>query len=63
MGDYMTQGVECVRAGDAVYDVAESMLDHKHRRRPVLNDQGEMVGQVTCRRLLGAIKDFDIPNR
>ena len=63
VGDHMTVGVECTNASEDVFDVAASMLDHKHRRRPVLNENGEMVGQLTCRQLLGAIKDFDVPRR
>ena len=59
--DHMTEGVECIQDSEDVFEVAESMLDHKHRRRPILNDHGEMVGQLTCRQLLRAIKDFDLP--
>ncbi len=59
--DHMTQGAECVGANEDVFDVAESMLDHKHRRRPVINDHGLMVGQLSCRQILRAIKEFDVP--
>jgi len=33
------------------------MLKHKHRRRPVI-ENGKLIGQVTCRQILSAIKDF-----
>jgi hypothetical protein len=33
------------------------MLANKQRRRPVV-DQGQLVGQITCRQLLGALLDF-----
>lgn len=57
VGDVMTRDVECVRPDDNVIDVAMSMLDHKHRRRPVV-EEGRLVGQVTCRQLLRAVKDL-----
>lgn len=60
--DHMTVGVECTRSDENVFEVAQSMLDHKHRRRPVLDEHGHMVGQLTCRQLLKAIKDFDVPS-
>ena len=59
--DHMHEAVECVGPNEDVFDVAQSMLDHKHRRRPVIDDHGNMVGQLTCRALLRAIKEFDVP--
>ena len=53
----MTSTVEANGPHDQIIDVAASMLDHKHRRRPVV-DNGKLVGQVTCRQLLAAIKQF-----
>jgi CBS domain-containing protein len=58
---YMSEGAETVALDDDIIDVAQSMLDHKRRRRPVVDRQGRMVGQVTCRALLRAVKDFDVP--
>ena len=40
-----------------IISVAESMLDQKQRRRPVI-DNGRLVGQITCRQLLSAIMAF-----
>ena len=37
--------------------VAESMLDQKQRRRPIV-DNGRLAGQITCRQLLSAIMAF-----
>ncbi|MCZ6852326.1 MAG: CBS domain-containing protein [Gammaproteobacteria bacterium] len=59
--DYMTPSVESVGVGEDIIDVAMSMLDHKHRRRPVVDSHGTLVGQVTCRQLLKGIKDLDHP--
>ena len=38
-------------------ELAQDMLKHKHRRRPVL-ENGKLVGQITCRQLLNAVKGF-----
>lgn len=61
--DHMSNAVECVNSHADVIDVAQSMIDHKHRRRPVVNNQNEVVGQLTCRNILKCIKDFDVPKR
>ena len=61
--DHMTQGCETVGPDDDIIDVAVSMLDHKHRRRPVIDSHGNLVGQLSCRQLLKGLKDFDVPQR
>lgn len=55
--DIMTENVETNHPDEDIISVAATMLDHKHRRRPVVED-GKLVGQVTCRQILSAIKDF-----
>jgi CBS domain-containing protein len=40
-----------------ILDVAQDMLVKKHRRRPVV-ENGRLLGQITCRQLLSAIKKF-----
>lgn len=54
VGDVMTRDVETQHPHDDIVDVATSMLDHKHRRRPVIED-GRLVGQVTCRQILSVV--------
>jgi len=61
--DYMTSPVESIHIDENIIDVAKSMLDHKRRRRPVVDENGHLIGQVTCRALLKAIRDMDIPDR
>ena len=63
VADHMSGNVECVHTHADVIEVAQSMLDHKHRRRPVVNDNNQVVGQLTCRAILKCIKDFDVPKR
>ena len=53
----MTTPVTTCAADADIISIAESMLANKQRRRPVV-DQGELVGQITCRQLLGALLDF-----
>lgn len=57
VADVMTKEVEVNHPHDDIVNVASSMLDHKHRRRPIVVD-GKLVGQVTCRQILKAIKEF-----
>lgn len=40
-----------------IIDVAQDMLDKNKRRRPVV-ENGKLIGQVTCRQLLKAIRSF-----
>ncbi|MFT5209874.1 MAG: CBS domain-containing protein [Flavobacterium sp.] len=56
--DVMTKEVESNSPNEDIVSVAASMLDHKHRRRPVV-ENGKLVGQVSCRQILKAIKDFE----
>lgn len=56
--EYMTTDVISVGMHDSIVDIAADMLEHSHRRRPVIDDEGKLVGQVSCRRLLLAVKEF-----
>lgn len=40
-----------------IIDVAQDMLQKNKRRRPVV-ENGKLVGQITCRQLLTAVKKF-----
>lgn len=62
VADYMTTGeIDVVSPDDDILTVARSMLDRKRRRRPVVDARGVLVGQVTCRQLLRALKEMDAP--
>jgi len=61
VAEYMTKDVISVKINDNIVDVARDMLEHKHRRRPVIDDNGLLKGQVTCRQLLRAVKEFTNP--
>ena len=40
-----------------IVDVAQDMLRKNKRRRPVV-ENGKLIGQITCRQLLHAVKQF-----
>jgi CBS domain-containing protein len=40
-----------------IVDVAQDMLRKNKRRRPVV-ENGKLIGQITCRQLLSAVKQF-----
>ena len=62
VGDYMTSPVvDMVSPNDDILLVAQSMIDNKRRRRPVVGASGALVGQVTCRQMLKALKEMDMP--
>ena len=53
----MSAPVTFNRSEEDIISVAQSMLNQKQRRRPVI-DNGKLVGQITCRQLLTAIMAF-----
>jgi len=57
VGDIMTADVEVNDPDEGILAVATSMLDHKHRRRPIVKD-GALLGQLTCRQILKAVTDY-----
>ena len=56
--DFMTSNVDCCDIHADVINVATDMLKKGHRRRPVVKD-GKLVGQITCRRLLNLVSQFN----
>ena len=53
----MSAPVTYNKPDEDIISVAQSMLDQKQRRRPVI-DNGKLIGQITCRQLLSAIMAF-----
>ena len=60
VGEYMTSPCDTIGPGEDIIAVAQAMLDNKRRRRPVIYD-GKLVGTVTCREILRAIKEWNAP--
>lgn len=59
VADFMSHENLCV-AGlhESIADVAEKMLNSKRRRRPVVDAHGRLIGQITIRQILKAVKGF-----
>ena len=58
VADYMTKEVDCCELHTDLVNVAADMIKKGHRRRPVL-DHGKLVGQITCRKLLSVVSEFN----
>jgi len=59
VGDYMTKDVISADLDDDIVEVAADMLKNRHRRRPILKN-GKLVGQISCRQLLAAMRAFSV---
>ena len=56
--DYMaSDNLVVAHPNEDIVDVAQDMLLKNKRRRPVVED-GKLIGQITCRQLLSAVKKF-----
>ena len=53
----MSSPVTYNKPEEDIISIAQSMLDQKQRRRPVI-ENGKLIGQITCRQLLSAIMAF-----
>lgn len=58
VNQYMTKDVIVAHPSDGIINVAQDMLVKNQRRRPVV-ENGKLVGQVSCRQLLTAVKKFN----
>jgi CBS domain-containing protein len=58
VGEYMSVDVDYCDLHADLVDVADDMLKKGHRRRPVL-EHGKLVGQITCRKLLRVVSEFN----
>lgn len=61
VGEYMTSPCEIIDLDEDIISVAQDMLDNKRRRRPVVAD-GQLIGVVTCREILRAVKEWNAPS-
>lgn len=57
VGEYMTSPCDTIDPAEDIIAVAQDMLDNKRRRRPVERN-GKMIGVVTCRQILHAVKEW-----
>ncbi|MDP5054182.1 MAG: CBS domain-containing protein [Congregibacter sp.] len=58
VSDYMTsENLIVSHPSEDIVDVAQDMLRQNKRRRPVVED-GRLIGQITIRQLLKAVREF-----
>lgn len=58
VGEHMSRdNLVVAHPAENILDVAQDMLLKNKRRRPVVED-GKLIGQITCRQLLTAVKKF-----
>lgn len=55
--DIMTTNVDMNDKSDDIISVASQMLEKRQRRRPIV-ENGKLVGQISCRQIIKATKDF-----
>jgi len=57
VGDYMVStNINFARPTDDIINVAADMLAKGQRRRPVLDENNKLIGQITCRHILEAVR-------
>jgi len=57
---YMTTNIKTVSVEADIVDVANEFLKKNYKRFPVIDDNGRLVGQVSRRDILRAVKDMNI---
>lgn len=58
VSDHMaTDNLVVAHPNEDIVDVAHDMLLKNKRRRPVV-ENGKLIGQITCRQLLSAVRNF-----
>ena len=64
VADFMTRhNLHTAKVTDNIVDIASDMLAHKIRRRPVVDEDGMLLGQITIRQILRAVKEFSRPHQ
>ena len=58
VNEYMTKDVIVASPKEDILNLAQDMVKTNQRRRPVV-ENGKLVGQVSCRQLLTAVKKFN----
>ena len=59
VADYMSNVMKTISAHDDIVSVANMFLETKYKRLLVLDDDGKLVGQISRRDILTAIKDLN----
>ena len=59
---YMTTVMKTISVHANVVDVANEFLNSKYKRLLVVDDKGKLVGQISPKDILRAIKTMNVPN-
>ena len=59
VADYMSNVMKTISIHDDIIDVANIFLKEKYKRLLVMDDDGKLVGQISRRDILRAIKDLN----
>jgi len=60
VADYMTRHVDTVSINANIADVADKFLKKTYRRFPVVDENGKLMGQVSRRDILRAVKEMEL---
>lgn len=52
----ISDNINSARISDDIINVATDMLAKGQRRRPVVSDNNQLLGQITCRQILAGIR-------
>ena len=55
VSEYMTANVETVSDTSSIVDLADKFLESSYKRFPVLNEEGDLVGQISRSDVLRAL--------
>ncbi len=58
VGQYMSNVMRSISVNDTIVDVANIFLQTPYKRLLVMDDEGKLVGQISRRDILRAIKDL-----
>ena len=59
VADYMSNMMKTISIHDNIVDVANVFMQTKYKRLLVMDDEGKLVGQISRRDILRAIKDLN----
>lgn len=60
--DHMAQNVITIRPGTNIFEAANMFLEKKIRRFPVLDETGKLVGQISQKDIMRAVKNIKSEN-
>jgi|TARA_B110000305_G_scaffold51112_1_gene55672 CBS domain-containing protein len=62
VGEVMSLQTETIRIGTSIVEAASQMVQSGRKRLPVVDAESHVIGQISRRDLLRAVRAFEIPN-